>query len=575
MNDQAPLSWRGLIPDWVRSYRRDWLQPDVIAGLTVWGVAVPESVAYAQIAGVQPFAALSAAPIALVAYAVFGSSRQVTVGATTALAILSASIVAPLAAGESAKYAALSAMLAIIVGAIFLLAAVLRAGFVAAFTAKPVITGFTFGLAMIVAVGQLPRLVGVSASSGSFFERLWHLLTHLNQANGATLLIAAGSLLILTGVPRLVPRVPAALISLVFGIAAVSLFNLHDAHGVAVVGAIPSGLPAFARPAVGPHDIANLIPAALGLVFVGFSEHLSATHISAQRHGYDVDHDRELFALGVSNLGAGLFTGFASGGSLSRTAVNDLAGARSQMSSLVVAAAVVITTLALTPLFKNLPEATLAAIVITAIWHLFNVGELRRFLRFDVRDFGLALTALLGVLVLGVLSGLAVAVILSLLLFVYHAGRSKIAVLGKMPGEPTFADVSLHPDYPTYPGVLIVRPNQPMFFANADLLRDRIRSLIRVTAPPVKAVLIDLEASEELDITTCDVLSQLATELKGEAIPLHLARVRDVGRDKLQLSGLLATLGPDAVHPTVYGAAQAILSAVAAGEAPSAHSGGA
>jgi MFS superfamily sulfate permease-like transporter len=324
-----------------------------------------------------------------------------------------------------------------------------------------------------------------------------------------------------------------------------------EQRGVAIVGTIPGGIPQLKIPAIGLSDLLALLPGALGLTLVAYSEHTGATSASATRHHYDPDANQELIAVGIANLGAGLFQGFAVGGSLSRSTANDAAGARSQVSSLVASALVLLTAIALTPLFYNLPQATLGAIVIRAVIGLMNVGELQRFYRLRTAAFLQALTAMLGVLTLGVLAGLLIAVALSLLILIYQASRPSVAVLGKVPGKQAYGDIEQYPENEAIPGLLMVRPDVQFFFANNTTFRNRVRDLLRTTEPSPRAVLIDLEASARLDIDSIEMLTELQIELKAQGIELLLANVRAPVRDVLQRSGLIERIGKRHIYLSV------------------------
>ncbi len=527
---------------WLPSYKPTWLRADVIAGATVWAILVPESVAYAQLAGVPAVAALSLAPGALLAYAVFGKSRQAIVGGDSALSIMSAAAVAPIALGSTARYGSLTAELAILAGAIAVLCGFGRLGFVASFLSRPVVAGFMFGLSMVVAIGQLPKVFGVKGASGNFFDKFGGLARHLGNTNGWTLLIGGCSLAILFGLKRFVPKAPAALIAVAASTVAASLLDLAH-HGVDLVGTIPAGLPRAGLPDVRSGDIASLLPAALGIVLVGYAEHLGTIQRTSTAKTDAIDPNQELIALGASHISAGVLHGFVVTGSLSKTTVNDSAGAQSQVSSIVAAALVIATGLYLTPLFRNLPDATLGAIVIAAIWHIFDVGEMRRFFRLSREGFVLALTALLGELVLNVLPGLLFAVGLSFALLIYRSSRPHVAVLGRFPGEHTYADLSMHPENETIPGLLLVRLDAQLFFANDDVLRSKLRELARASAPAPRAILLDLEATTMLDISSADTLAEIAADFKEEGIVLLLARVRDPVLAMLRRSGAAALIG--------------------------------
>lgn len=536
---------------WLPSYNWGLLRPDLLASLTVCAVVVPECVAYAQLAGVPPQAALFAAPFLLLGYAIFGSSRQVVVGATSVCSVMLAVTVVPLARNNPEKYFVLMVGLSLIVGVMFLLLGIARLGFVKNFLAKPVVIGFVFGLALVIVISQVTKLLGLTHIQGNFFERAWEIIIHLGSTNGWSLLVGIVSLALLFGLERFAPRVPASVAAVVFGILIVSVLNLEQ-QGVAIVGTIPGAFPRPGIPRLGFDDIASLLPGALGIVLVIYAEHISATQEMAIKYHYDIDANQELIALGVANLGAGLFQGFAGGGSLSKTTVNDVSGARSQMSGIAAAVLVLIITAVLTPLFHNLPDATLGAIVIHAVWRLMNIGELRRYFRVSKPDFVLAATALLGVLIFEILPGLLIAVILSLLLLIFKVSRPHIAVLGKAPGKQNeYTDIERHPENETVPGLLIVRLDAPLFFANDMLLRNRIHKLVRTTTPRPRTVLIDMEATNDLGISSTDMLAELATELKTEGVALELARARDPLQDMLQRTGVTGAIGKEHIYRTI------------------------
>jgi SulP family sulfate permease len=534
---------------WLPAYDRRWLAGDIAAGATVAAIVVPEGVAYAGLAGMPPQASLYAAPAALIAYAVFGRSRHMILGATSAVSIMSAAIVADFAQQGSDRFITLSIELAILAGALFVLFGILKLGFIAQFFSESVLKGFVFGLAMVIAIGQAAKLFGLERPEGNFFEKAWQIISHLGETNPWAFFIGATSLALLFGIERFAHRVPAALVALVYGIGLVTILGLGER--LPIVGAIPGGLPLPEIPEIRLQELWALLPGALGLVLVTFAEHIGPVRQLAAKHRYDTDSNQELIALGASNLGAGLFQGFAQGGSLSRSAANDAAGARTQVSGLVAAGLVVVVTALFTPLFYNLPEATLGAIVIHAVWGLFDVAALRRFARLSRPDLAVALTALLGVLALDTLPGLLLAVSLSLVLLVYKASRPHIAVLGRSPDGRELGDVAQHRDYQTVPGVLIVRPDAPLFFANSTILRDAIREDVRAADPRPHAVLLDLEATSSLDVPTNDMLGELAEDLESEGVELRLARVRAPVRSLLHESGVATRIGDEKIHPRV------------------------
>jgi high affinity sulfate transporter 1 len=537
---QLPV-FRSLVP-----YDRAWLRGDLVAGLTVWAVLVPEALAYATIAGVSPVVGLYAAPGALLLYAAFGSSRHLVVGPMAATAALSAAVVGDLAAGGSDEFLQLTITLAIVVGILALAAGVCRLGFLASFISEPVLKGFIIGLALTIIVGQVPKLFGVENGDGNFFEQLWAFVGELGSTSGLTLVVGLLSLALVLGLKTYAPVVPGSLVAVAGGIAAVILFGLDD-EGVAIVGEVESGLPSLGLPDAGGERYLDLAPAALGVMLIGFAEGLGAAKTYATRNHYEIDVNRELVGLGAANVGSGLSSGMVVNGSLSKTAVNGSSGARSQLSGLVVAVLTVVTLLFLTGLFEDLPEATLAAIVIAALVELVDVPALVQLYRFHARgagralsvaarpDFVAAVAALLGVLVFDTLPGLFIGVVVSILLLVYRASRPHVAVLGKVPGTRTqWSDVERHAENVLTPDVVVLRPESGLWFANADAVRAAIGA--HVTGG-TKAVVLDAETVPAIDVTALAMLVELAEDLRREGVELVLARDIGVVRDLVRLHG--------------------------------------
>lgn len=539
---------------WLPAYARDLLRTDIISGVTVWGVMVPVAMAYAQMAGVPPQAGLYAAFAALLAYAVFGTSRHLKVTASSTMAVMSAAVIGSIAGGDIDRYLALTAALALTVGVLLLLAGIARLGFISDFLSKSVVTGFVFGLAITIAIGQLPKLFGVPAASGTSFQQVAGLIAALDQTNPWTLVIGAGALALILLIKRRYPRIPAGLVVLILGILAVAIFDL-DQRGVSIVGAIPTGLPAPGLPHISLTDLPYLITGAVGIVFLAVGESLGSARAFAARYRYEIDPDQELIALGAANLNAGLFQGFTVDASLSSTATADEAGARTQLSSIVTAALVIVTVIVLAPLFYNLPNAVLAAIVITSVIGLMDVVELRRYYSSNRVDFVLAMVALLGVVSTDVLTGLIIAVFLSLVIILYRASRPHVAVLGKAPGQvAVFGDIARHPENLAVPGLLIVRLDAPLYFLNANVARGQVFDLISSTQPAPKAVLFDLGASADLDIASLDMLRTLVVELDEIGVDVLLAQVRGSVRDRLRQASLMAEIGEDRIYLSVAAA---------------------
>ena len=456
-------------------YQRAWLRPDIIAGLTVWAVLVPEALAYATIAGVPPVVGLYAAVPSLILYAAAGSSRHLIVGPMSATAALSAAMIAPLASGNDGRFIALSAALAIVTGLVGLLAGFMRLGFIASFISEPVLKGFIVGLALTIIIGQVPKLLGVDKGEGNFFVQTWTVVKELGEVDLPTVIIGLLSLAMVLGVKRWLPLVPGSLLVVLLGITAVALFGLDD-RGIDIVGHIDSGLPSMGLPnGVGAEDYLDLVGPAVGVLLIGFAEGLGAAKTYAAKAGYTIDANRELAGLGAANLGSGLCSGMVVNGSLSKTAVNGGAGAKSQVSGLVVAALTLVTLLFLTGLFEKLPEATLSAVVIAAVIELVDFSSLTALYRVWTKrlgsiyghaaraDFAAAIAAMFGVLLFDTLPGLIIGIAVSMLLLLYRVSKPHVAALAK--DGTRWVDISGHPDLKTLDGVVVVRVEAGMFFA--------------------------------------------------------------------------------------------------------------
>jgi SulP family sulfate permease len=537
-------------------YRREWLPKDLIAGLTVWAVLVPEALAYATIAGVSPVIGLYAAPAALVLYAAFGSSKHLVTGPMAATAALSAATVADLATSDE-QFLAFTTLLALMTGLLALVAGLLRLGFLANFISEPVLKGFIVGLALTILVGQLPKLFGVEKEDGNFFEQLWGFLGELGATDGTTLLVGAVSLLLVVGLREVAPVIPGSLVAVIFGVAVVKIFGLDGDDGVAIVGAIDSGLPEVGWPdGLSWSDHVATAGAAAAVMLVGFAEGLGAAKTYAVRNHYEIDANRELIGLGAANVGSGLCSGMVVNGSLSKTAVNGSAGARTQLSGLIVAAMTIITLLFLTGLFEDLPEATLGAIVIAAIIELVDIGALVELYRLYTRrlgeiygaaaraDFISAMAAMLGVLVFDTLPGLFIGIAVSVLLLLYRTSRPHVAELGRIPGRVgQYGDIARHPENERIDGVAIVRVESGLFFANADDVRSR---LIEIAGrPEVRHVVLDAESVAFVDVTAARMLFEVADTIGASGVTLAVAH--DVGQVR-DVIGATAVENPEALR---------------------------
>jgi high affinity sulfate transporter 1 len=529
-----------IVPAWLRGYRRAWLGRDLVAGLIVWSVVVPQAVAYAQIAGLPPVAGLMAAPGALVAYAILGTSRTLVVSATTATSAISAAAVGPLAAGDTMRYATLSAGLALLSAAVLAAAGFLRLGGVMDLVSKPVMTGFLFGLGLTIAVTQLTKVFGVPEGDGNFFELLADLIGDLDETQWWTLAVGLSSIAGLVVLGRLAPKLPATLIVLVVAIAVSALLDLSE-RGVEVIGELPSGLPDPSWPGLSGADVVDLLAAAFGVLIVS-AEAVGVARAVAGTHGELTNPNRDLVALGASNLLAGLSQGFVQSGGASQTMANERAGGRTQLASIVAAGLVVLTGAFLAFLFEDLPQATLGAIVVVAVSGFFRVDELRRFARLRTSAVVLASIALVGVLVFGVLPGLLVAAGLSLVLVVQKLSRPTVGVLAREPATGVWGMVERHPTWQPVPGVLVVRVEGPLFYGNATAVKERLLEQARQGKPQPASVVLELAESPDLDVATLDILAELADALERDGIELRLASVRARALEELRRAGLAERL---------------------------------
>jgi sulfate permease, SulP family len=517
---------------WLRDYQRSWLRGDLAAGVTTAAVVIPQAMAYATIAGLPVQVGLYVATVPMLVYALLGTSRPLSVSTTSTISALTAAAVTVAAAGDPSRALVAASTLAVLVGALLLLAGLLRLGFLADFISAPVLAGFKAGTGLLIAAGQLGKVLGVPQEGDSFFRKVGSALSHLGEISWSTAGLAAASIAILLALRRWAPRsLPGPLLVVALGILLAVVTGLAD-RGVALVGKIPPGLPGFAAPDLAM--VQGLLPAAAGVALMAFVESIAAARAFATGGEPEVDADQELRALGAANVAAGCFQAFPAGGGLSQTAVNRETGACSQLAEVVTALVVVLTLLFLTPLFENLPQATLGAVVIVAVTGLVDLAALRRILDIRVRDFGLALVALAGVLVLGVLQGVLLAVIVSMLTLVYGANHPPIEVLGRRPGTGSWRDLDRHPDDETVPGLMVVRPVASIYFANAPRIRRRLLDLVDAAAPPPDVLLVDFGAVPDIDITALDLLPMVDADLRGRGITLWLANINARPLDMLR-----------------------------------------
>jgi sulfate permease, SulP family len=559
-------TWRRWVPiaEWLPRYDRGWLRGDLVAGAVVAALAVPQALGYASIAGAPVQVGLYAVPLALVAYAIFGSSRQLVVGPVSTVSVLSGSFLASFGVAGTAQAASYTAALALACGLVMLAAGFLGIGWVAEFLSKPIVTGFVLGLVVLVILGELPHLLGVPTPQGRVVERVGALGGSLSRgdADATTVLISAVSLLILFGGQWLARSVPWALLVLVAGLAVSNAADLA-AHGVEVVGPVPRGLPTPAVPTVAAADVPALLSSGAALALVGLAEGLSAARLFAGRGGYRIDADQELRATGAANVASGLFGGIGVAGSLSKTAAVDEARGRTQIAGLTAAALAVVVIALIAPVLSELPKAVLSAIVVNAVWKLVDLMALRRYARVRRNDIVAAGVAAVGVLAFGPLYGLLLAVAGSVLGLVYRSSRVEIDVMGRLAEEKAaWGSVRDHPERTTVPGILVLRMDTPVFWVTASPVTDAILAEVeaaqveaatgeaatgeaagRGAAGRVKAVVLDLQATHQMDTTSADALADLLAALRAQGVDLYLVRVMWAVRRGLRRSGLMAEIG--------------------------------
>jgi sulfate permease, SulP family len=536
----------------LRSYQPEWLSRDLLAGVTVAAYLIPQCMAYAELAGMQPIVGLWAILPPLLLYALLGSSPQLSVGPESTTAVMTAAAIAPIAAPDGSNYASLSSLLALLVGLVCLVGAAARLGFLADLLSKPILVGYMAGVAVIMMVGQLGKISGLSIESESLFGQLQEFLSRLQQVHLPTLILATAVLIFLFVVQRRFPKAPGPLLAVLLATMTVYLFRL-DQRGVAVIGEIPAGLPHPTLPYdVSFQQIRDLVSAAVGIALVGYSDNVLTARSFAARNRYRIDANQELLALGLSNLGNGIFQGFPVSSSGSRTALGDVLGSKSQAFSLVAFGVVILVLLFLRPLLALFPKAALGAIVIYAALRLIELPEFRRLRRFKISEFRLALITLLGVVATDILIGVAVAVGLSVIDLFARLMRPHDAVLGTVPALPGLHDVEDWPDATTIPGLVLYRYDGPLCFANAEDFRRRAMSAIKAETAPVAWFVLNTDAILEIDITAVDMLKELHRELTEQQITFALARVKQDLYSQLQRAGLVDLIGQAQIYPTLH-----------------------
>lgn len=544
------------ILQWGREYQREWLRADLIAGLAVAALVVPKSLGYAGIAGVPIQHGLYAAAAGTILYALFGTAKQISTGPSSALAAVagSAVLLASVSDDEAVK---LVAAITIITGLLFLLLAIFRMGWISQFLSKAVITGFLFGAAIEVVVGELPKLTGTSIEGSNSWQKLWDWLGTVPDTDGATLLLGLVSLVVIIGIRFAPTAVPGALVLVVGGLVTSAVFGLDDSS-IALVGDVPRGFVAPALPSLDfvVDNFSVIGPSALGLLLIGFSQTVGDAREFASKHRYRIDINQESVAQGMANVGSGFFQGIPVSTSLSASSLNDESGAKTPVASLTTGVLIILTLLILAPLFSDLPKTVLAALIIDAVvFGMMDVAEMKRLRRVARVDFWIAVAAIGGVLGAGVLAGVIIGVVLSVAWLVYVSATPHMPVLGRKPGSEVFHSIDEYPDSETYPGLLVMRFDAGLYFGSSDALEDRLRELAEDADPRLHTVVIDFEGVNFIDSqgsSTIAEIQELAEAYGGE---VRLTRVKPDVLSLMRRDGVIEKLGEDKVYGNVYEAA--------------------
>ena len=546
------IDWTAVAPGLAqfRGYRRSWLRGDVMAGLTVVAYLIPQAMAYATVAGLAPVAGLWAALLPLVIYAVMGSSRYLSAGPESSTALMTAAALAPLAAGDSVRYAALAAMLAVLVGLVCFTGGLLRLGFIADLLSRPVLIGYMAGVALIMIAGQLGKLTGTPVTGEGFVAELRSLAAALPNVHWPTLSLSLAVLAALVLLAWLVPRAPGPFIAVFLASAVVAGFSLHR-YGIQVIGEVPAGLPAIGLSGVAASDLGVLAAASGGVALVAFSDSVLNARIFAARKGETIDANAELRALGICNMGSAVCHGFPVSSSASRTTLGEMVGARTQLYSLVVLGLLLIVMIFAHGLLAGFPTAALGALVVYAAVRLVDLAGFRRLAKFRRSELILAVLTAAAVLTLGVLYGVLAAVGLSILDLLRRVARPHDSVLGFVPGVAGMHDIEDYPHARLEPGLLIYRYDAPLFFANAEDFRKRATVAVDSNPDPVQWFVLNAEANVEVDLTALDAVDQLRQDLNRRGIVFGMARVTWHLREALDAAGLIDKIGEQNIFATL------------------------
>lgn len=537
----------------LRDYQRGWVLRDIVAGLVLTAILVPVGMGYASASGLPAIYGLYATIVPLTAYAVFGPSRILILGPDSALVAIIAATILPLAAGNADKAVAFASMLAVLSGALCILAGLARFGFITDLLSKPIRDGYLNGIALTVLIGQLPKVLGFSVSGSSFLKETGGLIQGIwnGQINGWACIIGISCLAVILGFRRWAPRIPGVLIAVASATVLVWLFDVSAKTGIAVIGPLPQGLPSFHIPAVTLAELGELAAAAVAIALVSFADMSALSRTYANRSGSSVDSNQEIFALGVANVAAGFFQGFPVTSSASRTPVAEAAGAKTQIAGVVGAASIALLLIAAPGLLSFLPQAALGAIVIAACLSLVEIRGVARLYKLRRDEFVLSLVCFLGVVGLGVIQGIFIAVGLALLAFIWRAWQPYHAVLGHVDGLKSYHDITRHQEARLIPGLVLFRWNAPLFFANAEIFRNQVLGAVANAPTRTRWVVVTAEPITDIDITAADVLAELDEKLHEAGMDLYFAEMKGPVKDTLKRYGLFTRLGVDNFFATI------------------------
>lgn len=536
--------------DSLRNYNRDWLRSDLVAGAVVFAVLIPSNLAYGELAGFTPVVGLYAGFVAMLVYGIFSKSRQIIIGPESTTAILMATTVAPMALGNYARYTALAAAIAIIIGVICLVAGRFKLGFVSDFFSKPILTGYITGTSLIVVISQVGKFFGISLSSDDIYLKVYEILTKLDQTHLLTLGLGIITLVILILFRLYVPKMPGPLIVIIGMIILSTVLSLSD-YGVAVVGEITGGLPSLQIPIIGLSDIQTLFPAAIAISIILFTDGTLTARVFAKKNHYSLDSSKELIAFGAANVCTGLFQAFPVGASQTKSAVNNDSGGKSQLSGIIAAGFVIIFLLFFTSILHNLPMVALGAIIVMAGVSLIDLQEFKSIYYARRSEFYLAILTLIGVLVFGLIQGVALAVGFSLLEFIKRVYRPHTSILGIHEGVDGFHGTSCVEESNFFPGLVVYGFDAPLFFANASFFVTDIREIISSSAEPVRYLLLDASAIPDIDSSAAETFKEMHEELEEQGITLGIAGANKVLLEMVQKTGIEEMIGKDNFFPTI------------------------